>query len=128
MLAAQSASSSDGHKLFAVVLLSGGHHDLACGVGGGGDDYGEPAEVEQDQRAMAACEIAHGAVRQVPGEVVEVAKHGKRPRGRRQTETDGRAEPPAASEEEEREDGQERSKLQGHTTIVAKITGQYHYW
>jgi hypothetical protein len=62
-----------------------GHHDLTRGLRGRRDDDGEPAEAEQHQRAVAPREVAHGAVRQVPREMVEVAEHRERPRRRRQT-------------------------------------------
>lgn len=35
-------------------------------VGGGGHDHGEPAEAEQQERAVAPREVPYGAVRQGP--------------------------------------------------------------
>ena len=75
----------DGEAGHAAEVAGGevdvvGDHELTRGVCGGGDDDGQAAEAEKQERAVALRQVTQGAVRQVPRQVEEVAEQRERPR------------------------------------------------
>lgn len=83
---------------------------LARGLRGGGDDDAELAEAEQHERAVAAGEVAHRAVRERARDVVEVADDRERPRRRREPAASAAAMPARRTGQAEEGDGDEQSK------------------